>query len=219
MKFCIFIACSFLTAIVFSSLLYAQEKLSDSRGEPVPDFLLKKISIDLEETPLPQALTEISKKGKFYLNFREGIIPTDKKVSIHLENIPTAIVLHRVLQDTDIGFIVSKGGQIVLVESEVVKANMKHTISGFIRDAETGESMIGTNVYTDKLKSGCTSNAYGFYSMTLPVGEYTIYYSYLGYETKKIEINLYHNLSQDIELKTSPILGDSVVVRVNMVIS
>ena len=212
MKFSIFIACGFLTAIVFSSLLYAQEKLTDSRGEPVPDFLLKKISIDLEETPLPEALIEISKKGKFYLNFRDDIIPTNKKVSIHLENTPTVIVLHNVLQDTDIGFIVTNGGQIVLVESEVVKANMKYTISGFIRDAETGESMIGTNVYTDKLKSGCTSNVYGFYSMTLPEGKYNIYYNYLGYETKKIEINLDHNIRRDIELKTSPILGDSLIV-------
>jgi hypothetical protein len=212
MKFRIFIAFGFLAAIVFSSLLYAQEKLTDSRGEPVPDFLLKKISINLEETPLLEALTEISKKGKFYLNFREGIIPANKKISIHLENTPIAIVLHKVLQDTEIGFIVTKGGQIVLVESEVVKANMKYTISGFIRNAETGESMIGTDVYTDKLRSGCTSNVYGFYSMTLPEGKYDIYYNYLGYETKKIEINLDHNIRQDIELKTSPILGDSVIV-------
>jgi len=107
MKFVSSIIDALLTVIVFTLLLHAQETaLTDSRGEPVPDFLLKKISIDLEEAPLIEALTEISKKGKFYLNFNAGIIPVDKTATMHLKNVPAATVLHKVLRDTDIGFII-----------------------------------------------------------------------------------------------------------------
>jgi hypothetical protein len=200
--------------VLFLGILHAQDPvLTDSRGEPVPDFLMKKISIDLEGTPLPEALAKISDMGRFYLNFSADIVPNDHKVTIRLEDAPVAMVLHKILQDTDIGFVVSNGGQIVLVKSGVVRANIKYTISGFITDAQTGEALIGTNVFTQKLESGCSTNNYGFYSMTLPVGNYTFHYSYMGYETKKIEVNLDHNLRHDIELKTSPILGDSVIVQ------
>lgn len=47
------------------------------------------------------------------------------------------------------------------------------TISGFIRDAKTGETLTGAIVYSKEMPTiGITSNSYGYFSLTLPVGKY-----------------------------------------------
>ena len=72
----------------------------------------------------------------------------------------------------------------------------RFTVSGYIKDADTSEELIYANVYHKGFDIGTTSNGYGFYSLTLTPGEYTLEYSYLGYETTRKTINL----SRDMEL-------------------
>ena len=56
-------------------------------------------------------------------------------------------------------------------------AQNKHTISGYIQDESSGENLIGVSVYEKETFKGSSSNTYGFYSLTLPQGNYTIVYS------------------------------------------
>ena len=76
----------------------------------------------------------------------------------------------------------------------------KRTISGYVKDSETGEDLIGATVYIEELKSGTVTNTYGFYSIRLDQGTYTIKFSYIGFEsiTHKIELN--ENLTLSLEL-------------------
>ncbi len=74
------------------------------------------------------------------------------------------------------------------------------TISGYIKDAASGETLIGANVYINELGTGTTSNEYGFYSITLPPEQYTIQYSYLGFVTVTQKIDLKENIKKDVEL-------------------
>lgn len=69
----------------------------------------------------------------------------------------------------------------------------KVTLSGTFRDAASGESLIGALIRTSDLKNGARSNEYGFYSITLPVGNYTFLISNAGYETDTIVIHLTAN--------------------------
>ena len=48
----------------------------------------------------------------------------------------------------------------------------KFTISGTISDIKSNETLIGVNVLINDLKTGTTTNEYGFYSITLPKGIY-----------------------------------------------
>ena len=60
----------------------------------------------------------------------------------------------------------------------------RYTISGFIQDFNSGESLIGVSIYESKSFKGTSTNQYGFYSLTLDKGEYEIVYSFIGYKTK-----------------------------------
>lgn len=80
-------------------------------------------------------------------------------------------------------------------------AQAKHTLSGYIKDAETGESLIGAAVYVDEIKSGGVTNLYGYYSITMPSGEYHINVSYLGYKSQQHTISLSKNEVFNIEMQ------------------
>ena len=90
---------------------------------------------------------------------------------------------------------------IILILSSFALSQETITISGDVKDAETGETLIGSTIYIPSLKLGTTSNNYGFFSMTVPKGLYEIEISYVGYKTQtiKYEDNL-DNLSINLEL-------------------
>ncbi len=87
----------------------------------------------------------------------------------------------------------------------------KYTINGHITN-ESGEELIGATIYVKSLKTGTVTNAYGFYSLTIPKNSYQIIYSYVGYETqiKKVELN--QNLRINIVLKEQSKTLNEVVI-------
>lgn len=75
------------------------------------------------------------------------------------------------------------------------------TISGTITDAENGEDLFGARVIVKELENtGAEANIYGFYSLTLPKGEYTLIYRSSGYESKEVVVGLSENKTLNIEL-------------------
>lgn len=81
-------------------------------------------------------------------------------------------------------------------------AQNKYTISGTITDAETGETMIGATVIVKELpNTGVACNAYGYYSMTLPEGKYTLAIRFIGYESLEKFIELTANRKQNFKLR------------------
>ena len=81
--------------------------------------------------------------------------------------------------------------------------SQNHTISGFITDQSNGENIFSANIIVDSLRLGTTSNNFGFYSLTLPEGKHTISYSYIGYSSKEIEIDLQSDFIKNIEFINS----------------
>lgn len=89
----------------------------------------------------------------------------------------------------------------VLLLPSVLKAQSRQTISGTLKDAGTGEVLIGASIRIPALKgAGTVTNAYGFYALTVPVGTYTLVVSYTGYETFTREVLLDKALKLDITL-------------------
>jgi len=78
----------------------------------------------------------------------------------------------------------------------------RFTISGNIKDKKTGEELIGATIYIKEIKTGTTTNVYGFYSVSLNPGKYSITYTYIGYAAVERNIELKENLVLDIELQT-----------------
>ena len=82
-----------------------------------------------------------------------------------------------------------------------VSAQQKFTLNGYVRAASSGEELIGVTVYVKEQANGVISNPYGFYSLTLPEGQYTVLYSYIGFKTKEQIITLDKNTELNVELE------------------
>ncbi len=88
----------------------------------------------------------------------------------------------------------------------------KYTISGYIRDANSGEDLIGANLFVKEILKGAITNKYGFYSLTLPAKKYSLRVSYIGYQNDTIEIALDKNITLNIDLQVTAITTKEVIV-------
>ena len=85
------------------------------------------------------------------------------------------------------------------------------TISGTLKDANTGEGLIGATVRIPELQGvGVTCNEYGFYSLTLKTGTYTLRASYVGYLDFEQQIVLTKDQRLDINLKALHLRTDNI---------
>jgi len=94
-------------------------------------------------------------------------------------------------------------------------AQEKYTLSGSITDEKTGETLIGVNVIINELKTGTVTNEYGFYSITLPKGTYSVTISYLGFGDINETVTLEQNIRKNFILKESNVQLNEVVVSEN----
>jgi len=96
--------------------------------------------------------------------------------------------------------------------SLAARSQDKVTLNGYIRDGANGEELIGVSVYIPQLKAGTVTNAYGFYALTVPKGTYEVQFSYMGYVTQTVSIELNSNVSRNTELAGDARMMDEVVV-------
>ncbi len=144
--------------------------------------------------------------------------------------------LQQILAGSGITFQVFRGQQIILMKAEPAQPvtsdvavdplgapleqvlvigngeNAKGTISGYIREANTGEAIIGASIYVEEIGNGTITNNFGFYSLTLPTGVYHITISYIGWEDEKITLDLRGSGSHDFEMFQETVRLEGVTV-------
>jgi outer membrane receptor for ferrienterochelin and colicin len=101
---------------------------------------------------------------------------------------------------------------LMIVLSVSAQKETKYTISGYIKDGSNGESLMSSIVYVNEISKGTTTNEYGFYSLQLPAGNYTIKISYVGYATQLLPVTLDKDTKLNVEMGPSSVLSKEVVV-------
>lgn len=101
----------------------------------------------------------------------------------------------------------------LFVQAQAVTKRSKSnfTVSGYVRNKETGENLLGVNVFDRTSGSGTTTNEYGFYSITLPEGKVGLRFSYVGYSVREKELNLVADIKINVELEANKALEEVIV--------
>lgn len=102
---------------------------------------------------------------------------------------------------------------ILLVTPWFLFAQDRYTVSGTISEGSAGETLFGASVYLDGESIGSTTNEYGFYSLSAPSGNYTLVFSYMGFEEQRIEIQLDKDQNLNVELIELSNQLNEVVIR------
>ena len=87
------------------------------------------------------------------------------------------------------------------------------TISGFVRDAKNGETLTGAVIYPKENPAiGITTNSYGYFSLTLPTGKYSLIVQFLGYKTKIIPLELKENVKLSFDMEEESIALKEITI-------
>ena len=92
-----------------------------------------------------------------------------------------------------------------------MSAQDKFTISGYIRDAQNGETLIGAALTVKGTTKGIVSNQYGFFSLTLTAGTYELIASYTGFQAQTVTVNLNADKQVNFDLLPRGALAEVVV--------
>jgi hypothetical protein len=165
-----------LFLIVFSTFYCNAQLLSTGY---TPSFRKGKIKSFLEDI---KAHTNIA------VSYSDAIINIKKKVVLTGDEHTVGAVLHKIFETFPITLKESDGRILVVpaTEETIPAAQKEMTISGFVKDSSTKEVLIGASIYIPETGTGAMANNFGFYSLTLPDGKYTMVVSYVSYKSKKI---------------------------------
>jgi outer membrane receptor for ferrienterochelin and colicin len=189
-----------ILAIASTGVTMAQQTMLD-----------KHVSLKAVNIPIEEALKQIT--HDYQVNFYYADLPgLTRRVTLTANNESLAQVLKKLLQDTDITFRII-GEKVVLS----LKKARKHTVHGYLKDAESGEALIGATVHDGISMSGAEANVYGFYSITLPEDTIALQFSFVGYTPQTVRFFLDRDTVIQARLTGTQLL-DEIVVRASGVV-
>lgn len=182
--------------------------------------LSNRISMQAENITLEKAIKEIEEKTELFFSYSPEAINASQLISIHVNNQPVKYILNNYF--LPLGIIYKKvGGHIVLrppeegtdADPNASLSTVSYTLSGYLKDRASGEVLIGAHIYEKSSYTGTSSNAYGFYSLTLPAGEHHIVFSFMGYEKQEEKLALTHDIQLNIQLNASALAMKEVEIK------
>jgi hypothetical protein len=136
------------------------------------------VTVTIVNRPFPEALSIIETKIPYKFAYSSELARAQKNISITASGLPLADFLRQLVQGTSLTWQII-GDQIVLQGAATL---LQVTMSGYIRDARTGESLVGASIYLPGQAMGVLSNSYGFFSITVGASDsLAVEVSYVGY--------------------------------------
>jgi len=160
----------------------------------------KIISVKYSNTQLRDVIKDISKKTGILFTYSTNFINDSIAINYKAKNKNVNDILNDILTSNSIKWKTINEQIVLTKETNIPKQNNKYTISGFVKDKNTGEFLVGASVYFPQIHSGTISNSYGFYSITVIENNYNLCCSYIGYSNIQIFVNLKRNINLDILL-------------------
>ncbi len=117
--------------------------------------------------------------------------------------------LRDIFRDCPFHYVLN-GEKIILLPLPLSRQSF--TISGYVSDAQSGERLLGTNIYDDSRLKGTTTNNYGFFSLTLPAGNVALNASFVGYKAIQKRFYLTADTVVHFQLQPSIQLAEVAVI-------
>lgn len=181
----------FFFLITLFLLLFFSDEASAQRA----DILESQVTIQLPADSLIRNLHRIQEKTKCSFAYDPDLLRSKKTEAFDFIRVPLGTVLQKLLFRADLDFdLVGKDIVITPAKPKV------WTVHGHVRDKSNGEELIGATVHIPKLDVGISTNQYGFYSISVPAGQYELLISHPGYESRRKAVDLNRDLQEEIEL-------------------
>ena len=168
-----------MCVVLLSASLHAQAQNKETR-----------INLNIRNATLESFVKQLENATGFSFIYGEEVKLTHR-ITLEMKQKNISEILQRAFENEPITFEIS-GKHILLHKRPVPQkpVSRKFTISGYVTDGASSETLIGANVLDSRQRVGTTTNPFGFYSLPLPEGETELVFSYLGYESRHSRFEL-----------------------------
>lgn len=183
------------------------------------DITKKKVSLQISNGTVQEVINILERKYQLEFLYNPQDIK-DKVIAVDEDNISVPSLLNKLFEPVELKYKIADDQVIIYSLKDWQAAQKKnqvirHTISGYVRDLETTETLIGVNILDKKTGSGTTTNEYGFFSITLPEGDVSIVFSYIGYEAIQKDLTNAGDISMSVDLSYESKLEEIVITAVD----
>lgn len=164
------------------------------------------VTLNMQKASVREILDEIQKQTGVTFSYESSLLSGLQKTTFRADDEALTVCLTRLFANLPVVYKMT--GNVVVLKRKPKQV----TVSGFVRDKRSAESLIGASVYEAHSRVGTASNNFGFFSLTLPPGNITIRSSYIGYTSHQHILNgLERDTVLTIELEPSASLQEVVI--------
>jgi len=168
------------------------------------------VALKVKDTSLRDIIGQVEQQVNYTFMYNETI-DLEQKKTVDMTDLRVDNALNTIFENTGIEWKIRRNHIILTRKRTEAPSARKVTISGYVTDMESAEVLIGANVYDMISGKGTASNEFGFFSLTLPVGEAEVRISYTGYAAETQTINPQKDERINIKLSSNIQLGEVVV--------
>lgn len=170
----------------------------------------RKVTLNMQKVSFLEVLDEIQKQTGVTFSYESSLLSELPKISFRADDEALSDCLLRLFANRPV--VYKMNGNVVILKRKPRQV----TVSGFVRDKNSAESLIGASVFEINSRAGTASNNFGFFSLTLPAGDVKLQASYIGYGGRLFNLpNLNRDTVLSIDLAPSAALQEVVVTGAN----
>lgn len=202
----VFVGVVFVVLISFQNVMtqnYNIEELSQESPFTV-NAPIGKVTIEFENAPLIESVNTVAERFSLNLWHTNKLENANKYFTGTLNNVSFEQALSILLDDTDLSYLVTDNGNLIVTTSERISQETG-TIEGIVFDPQTGERLLGANVIIRGTTIGAATNMEGEFRLErVPPGNYTVIASYIGYRTMHQDVTVDPGAVVTIEFALEP---------------
>jgi hypothetical protein len=171
-----------------------------------------RLSLNIRNATLESLIKQLENATGFSFVYGEEV-KLSHRINMKVEKQTISEILQCAFENEPIKFEIS-GKHILLYKRPLPQkpVSRKFTISGYVTDGASSETLIGANILESRRSTGTATNPFGFYTLTLPEGETELTFSYLGYETRNSRFELKKDTLLNVSLNSNNQLAEVVVL-------
>lgn len=169
-----------------------------------------KLTLNIRNASLEEFVKEVEHATGLSFIYGEEV-KVNRKINVTAQHQPLTGILDQAFANDPIGYKI-QGKHILLEKRHPKPVSRKFTISGYVTDGASSETLIGANILESRQHQGTTTNPYGFFSITLPAGVVNLQFSYLGYSNLQQILTLNKDTVLNIRMEDNTLLQEVVIL-------
>ncbi len=165
----------------------------------------QKISLNVERMSVTEVLSQIEKQSDYTFSYNPALLKDFPRVTVNVKDATLQTVLDVVFGKSHVQYIIRDKHIILRQRPKNI------TISGFIHDAVSRETLIAANVFDFLSQRGAVSNNFGFYSLSVPPGKVKLRGSYVGYASREMDFGAENDTIIHFFLSPTALLQEVII--------